>query len=127
MRIVCQFRRYQATDTVDFSGRDLGRLTFECHESYSTVGLQRFVISPVVIHVYEKVILEQRLFDDFVPVAPTAANFVGWKECFDPPVGEVVKNLFFMSWTRVESIPTRHFLLASPCRARIRSAHTEDM
>src|SRR5437867_7646098 len=44
--------------------------------------------------------LFRSLFDDLITIAPTAADAISWKKCFDILSNQLLKNAFFMAGTR---------------------------
>src|SRR5712692_5906409 len=108
MRRIGQFAGDKAADRFDLLLRDLCRLSAEADESNGTVGTKGVVIAAVVIDIDEKVVFEERLFDHFVPVAPTSPDFVSWKERLDVFVSQFLKDVFFVSRPSVDRIPRCH-------------------
>src|SRR5438477_2814876 len=108
MRIVGEFGVDETTNRIDFALRNLRGLAVECNESDGAVRTECLLITSVEIHIDEKIILEERLFDNFVAVTPAAAHFIGGKKSFNTLVREILEDLPFVTGTSIKSVPTTH-------------------
>src|SRR5688572_9672914 len=81
----------------DFCPWNLRRYAIECDERYGPVRPEDVVVSGIVVDIHKEVILEEGLFDNLVPITPTSAHLVSWKEYFDVPPREFFDYLLFVA------------------------------
>src|SRR5437868_12592443 len=103
-----QFALDEPADGIDLVLRNLRGLAIKYDETDGAVGAERVVVSAIIIDVHEQVVLEQRLIDDLVAIAPAAANLVGWKKSFDLLFGQFLEDLLFVTRASINGIPLRH-------------------
>src|SRR5436309_8133931 len=108
MRLVGQLARDQPAYGLDLLLRNLGGFAAEGDESHRAVRTKRIAIATLIIDIDEEITFEKRLFDDLITIAPTAADAISWKKCFDILSNQLLKNAFFMAGTSIDRVPMRH-------------------
>src|SRR5438093_13251062 len=103
MRIIRKLGLHKPADGRDFRLGDFRRLAIERYERNGAIRTKRVVIA-IEGHAHEKIILEERLFDDLVAVAPPAPNLVRGEKRFDLARTEFFAALPFMARSSVEGV-----------------------